>query len=185
MPLADVVGGPPIQDYIVLAGMRSPGRVIVKGASAPRKWDTAPAYGLSGSSSIYIGSEVAKFDVEIACWEPEHFVAWEVFARATLQEPTAFGPSALSMSIQHPQLNDAPLKIKQVVVTNVTQWDQPDDDGLWVRTISFLEFRQRKQAIVKAFEGPPGSPVNVPAPVDPELQLIAAGTVTIAGLVGP
>lgn len=184
MSLADVVGGPPHQDFIVLAGAPSPGLAVVKGAGSPRNWDVQKGYGLTGATTIFTGQDLSKFDVDIFCWEPEHFLAWQVFARLTLVNPP-IGARPTSLSIQHPTLQDPPLTISQVVVTNVSQWEQdPDGSGLWSRTISFLEYRKPRPALVKPFEGPPGSPVAVQPPIDPELLLIQANAAQIAKLAG-
>lgn len=165
---AELLGGPPHQDYINLAGFPSPGAAVVKGAGSPRNWDIQKGYGRSGATTIFTGEDLAKFDVDIFCWEPEHFLAWQIFAQATLVNPP-IGAFPFSMAIQHPALNDAPLSITQVVVTNVTQWEQSDDTGLWCRTISFLQYRKPKDALVKPFEGPPGSPVVVTIADDPSI----------------
>ncbi len=184
MSLADVVGGPPHQDYIVLAGAPSPGYAVVKGAGSPRKWDIQNGYGITGATTIFMGEGLAAFDVDIFCWKAAHFLAWPVFARLTLVNPP-IGSRPTSMSIQHPVLQDPPLSISQVVVTNVTQWEQdPDGGGLWCRTISFLQYRKPRPALVKPFEGPPGSPIVVPQPIDPELLQIQANAAAIAKLGG-
>lgn len=184
MAVADVLGGPPHQDYIVLAGAPTPGLAVVRGAGSPRKWDVRDGYGLTGAVCVFMGEGLASFEVDIFCWEPEHFLAWPIFARLTLVNPP-IGARPTSMSIQHPVLNDPPLSISQVVVTNVGQWEQdPDGNGMWVRTISFLQYRKPRPALVKPFEGPPGSPVNVPPPVDPELLQIQANAAAIAKLAG-
>jgi hypothetical protein len=180
MPLGD--GFTPHQDFIVLQGLPSPGVAVVRGASSPRNWDVQKGYGLTGATTIFTGEDLAKFDVDILAWETQHFIEWEVFARATLVNPP-IGARPISMSIQHPLLNAAPLSILQVVVTNVTQWEQDSDGGgLFMRTISFLQYRKPRPALVKPLEGPPGSPVAVEKPVDPEALEIQANFATIGGL---
>ncbi len=179
--MSDLIPGAPQQDYIVLAGVPSPGKAVVRGASSPRKWDVQAGYGLTGATVIFNGEGLAQFDVDIYVWEPEHFIQWEPFAKLTLENPP-LGARPTSMSIQHPMLNSPPLKITQVVVTNVTQWEPSDETGEWMRTISFLQYRKAKPALVKPLEGPPGSPVNVEPPVDPELLMIKANSEQIAKL---
>lgn len=178
-----VIGVAPEQDYIVLGGVPSPGLAVVKGAGSPRKWDVQNGYGLTGATCIFMGEGLATFDVDIFCWTKAHFALWPAFARLTLVNPP-IGARPTSMFIQHPALNDPPLSISQVVVTNVTQWEQDGDTGLWARTISFLQYRKPRPALVKPFEGPPGSPVVVPQPIDPELLQIQANSAAIAKLAG-
>jgi hypothetical protein len=174
--LADLLGGPPYQDYIVLAGERSPGLAHVRGAGSPRNWDIRAGYGFTGAVVVFTGTGLAKFDVDIFAWENEHFGAWKKFARRCLMAP-APGLRATSMSIQHPELNDPPLTITQVVVEDVTQWEQsPSDPGLWARAIKLIQYRKPTPILVKPAEGPPGSPINVKPPDDPEVALIKTKT---------
>ena len=87
------------------------------------------------------------------------------------------------MSIAHPQLNDPPLTITQCVVTNVTQWEQSSsEEGVFCRTISFLQYRAPLPILVKPFEGPPGNPLAITPPVDPEVMQIKANADQIANL---
>lgn len=182
--MTQLLPGPPHQDFIVLAGAPSPGLAVVKSPGSPRKWDVRDGYGITGAVCVFMGEGLATFDVDIFCWKDEHFVAWPIFARLTLVNPP-LGARPTSMSIQHPILQDPPLSISQVVVTNVGGWEQdPDGGGLWSRTISFLQYRKPRPALVKPFEGPPGSPVIVPPPVDPELLQIQANAAAIAKLSG-
>lgn len=182
--------GPPHQDWIELAGEKSPGVAVVRGAGNPRNWDVRQGYGLTGATVIFTGVGLAKFEVDIFCWRNSHFEDWKKFAKKVLMAPASdaataanAGKKSLSMAITHPALNDPPLSIKQVVVEDVTQWEQsPDAGGLWSRTIKFLEYRQPKPALVKPFEGPPGSPLAVKPPVDPKVMQIQANKAQIAKL---
>lgn len=181
MGLVDL--GAPTQDYIVLGGFPSPGKCVVRGAGSPRKWDVRDGYGITGATSVFMGESLASFDVDIYCWEDHHFIAWPIWAKLTLANPP-IGARPTSQSIKHPQLNDPPLTIDQVVVTNVTQWEDVDDTGLWMRTISFLQYREGRFALVKPFRGPPGSPINVPPPVNPEAAVITSGMASLAAMPG-
>ncbi len=182
--MTQILPGPPHQDFIVLAGAPSPGLAVLKQPGSPRKWDVRDGYGITGAVCVFMGEGLAAFDCDIFCWKDAHFVAWPIWARLCLVNPP-IGARPTSMSIQHPILQDPPLKIDQVVVTNVTGWEQdPDGGGLWARTISFLQYRKPRPALVKPFEGPPGSPVVVPPPVDPELLQIQANSAAIAKLSG-
>ena len=49
----------PYQDYIVLAGQRSPGLAVVRGSDSPRKWDVRNGYGFSGATIVYTGLGLA------------------------------------------------------------------------------------------------------------------------------
>jgi len=133
----------PSQDYIVLAGRRSPGFAEVRGCGSPRSWDVQQGYGFTGAVAIFTGEGLAKFEVDIYAWEPAHFVAWKEWAKATLAPPTPKNRST-SMAIEHPLLNDPPLTITQVVVEDVSQWEQdPDGGGLWCRTVKYGPYCDR------------------------------------------
>jgi hypothetical protein len=181
MSILDLDSELPIQDYIVLAGKRSPGRATVRGASSPRKWDEQAGYAQTGATLIYTGKALAKIEVDIYLWIESQFAEWTRFAQATLIDPKpVLTPS--SLSIQHPMVNREPLYISQVVVDDVTQWEQ-DDSGGFQCTIKLHEFRPRKPALVKPREGPPGSPVVVTP--NPRLAVLAANQAQIARLGGP
>lgn len=139
----------PRQGYIVLSGRRSPGVAHVRGAGSPRKWDTPGGYGIDGSSTVYTGAGLARFDVDIRLWEPEHFIEWNLFARI-LDKPKA--RQAGGLGIRHPLVNGPPLYITSVVVEDVSQFED-NGFGLFVCTIKLLEFRQGKQTGAARLQG--------------------------------
>lgn len=183
MTIISVITGAPYQDHIVLAGQVSPGLAAVRGCSSPRNWDVQKGYGLTGATVIFTGEGLATFDVDIFAWEPEHFTAWEIFARLTLVNPP-IGARPTAMFIQHPQVNDPPISVSDVVVTNVTQWEQGEEGGLWARTISFLQYRKAKPALIKPLGGVPGDPLKIAPPIDPEQIEIQRKSAEIAKLAG-
>jgi len=167
----------PNQDKIILAGYPSPGYAVVKGAQSPRKWDLRTGYGLSGSTALFIGRDVSKFSVDIFLWKPQHFIEWAVFAQVLT------APPFLSLGIQHPTLNAAPISISQVQIENVTQLEQePDGGGLWCSTINFFDFKLRAPALLKPQGGPPALSVEIKKPINPEEALIASNEATRAAL---
>ena len=121
---------------------------------------------------------MVEFDVDIYLWEDWHFPWFDVWAKLIVQPPLGVYPA--SMYIEHPQLNAAPLFIDQVVIKNVTGLEQDDDGGLWCCTISFIQYRKTIPALAKVLEGPPGNPLTVAPPVDPEQQTIVALKASIA-----
>lgn len=182
--VVDLLGGPPYRDYIMLAGKRSPGLAVVRGAGSPRNWDIRQGYGFTGAFVVFTGGGLAKFEVDIFAWESSHFEDWKTFARRTLMPPTR-GMRALSMSIAHPQLNDPPLSITQVVIEDVTQWEQsPSDDGLWARTIKMIQFRGPMPALITPAQGPTPLSVVVAPPATPEEREISALTAEVSRLGG-
>lgn len=170
--LADLLGGPPHQDWIYLGGQRSPGLAVVKGAGSPRNWDIRAGYGMTGAFVVFTGQGLAKFDVDIFAWEKEHFDDWKKFARRVLMAPSV-GLRPRSLPISHPTLNAPPLSILQVVVEDVTQWEQGSDDGLWACTIKLIEYREPIPILLTPRKGPDPVAPNLEPPKSPE-ELLAA-----------
>lgn len=178
------MSGKPYQDFVVLGGLTSPGKAVVRGGGSPRTWDIQQGYGLSGATIVFTGAGLAKFEIDIYAWEDAHFLAWPLFARPTLALPPPVR-IATSLSIQHPELNDFPVSITQCVVEDVTKWEKDPDDSMWMRTIKCIAFRAPKPILQKAYQGPPGDPTKVATPVDPEQQIIANKNAIIQGLLNP
>ncbi len=151
-------GTPPIQDFVILGGEKSPGRATVTGAGSPRKWDKQSGFGFSGASLIFLGEDLSDFDLLIDLWEPEHWVAWNSFARVLEKPP--IGVRAKALEIVHPLINRSPIKITQVVIRDVTQFEQ-SDTGLWTARIPLTAFRAPKPALGK----PNGSIANANNPI--------------------
>lgn len=176
-----LAGGIPRQDFIELGKfptvLRSPGLAVVKNAGSPRNWKPNEGHGLDGATLTYLGANLSKFDVDIFCWMPAHFVEWEFFASLLLCKPLPLPAAGIALpefalSIGHPILNARPWCIDKVVVEDVSSWEQ-NDVGLFSLTIKFIEYRKPVSVLRKAFEGPPGVNASVPAPVDPGEVLIA------------
>ena len=186
------VPGPPYQDYFDLGGFRSPGACVVRAPNSPRKWDERQGHGFSGAFLVFTGAGLSRFEIDVYAWKDEHFLGWKIFAKGALMPPKislgvdSFLPSIgknSSLPIKHPILNDEPHNIDQVVVEDVTGWEQ-DDTGKWVRTIKFIQYKAPVPVLVKAFQGPPGSPIVVKPPANPTEEIIAAKNVTIGALNG-
>lgn len=165
----DPFGLIPAEDFIILAGLRSPGVATIKGAGSPRKWDCQDGYGFSGGSTRFIGNKLAKFDVEIAIWDPAHWVEWQAFS-VLLKKPA--GGAVIPMvglGISHPLLNKAPLEITAVVVDDVSVFVQ-DEYGLWTCTIKFIEFARPKPALGKPLAEIPAASKAPPSAADKAIQ---------------
>lgn len=166
----------PSQRYIILSApgvsLPSPGVAKIKGAGTPRVWDIRKGYGFSGASLVFTGTGLAKFDVDVFIWEPEHWVLWEAFSLLLTNPPPPPGVIPTSLSIGHPILNKKPWNIEKVVVEDVTSWEV-SDRGLWSLTIKFVQYRKPMPAILPPLEGPPGT-TAVPVPLTAQQKLNAA-----------
>lgn len=191
MPLSTDFIGFPKQPYIVLGPYRSPGVATVKGATSPRTWNTPQGFGVDGSTATFIGTKLAKFDVEIKLWLPEQFIAWDLFAALALAKPASFGPGTAktpvaalgAMGVQHPLINGPPLNIKEVVVEDVTQFDQ-SDTGLWTCTIKLLEYKKPIPRFARPIAAIPAVAVPQPTAQDAgeiEMQILVDEATGLAG----
>lgn len=159
---------PPVQDFIILNGRRSPGVCTVTGAGSPRKWDKPTSFGYSGASLTYTGDDVSEFDVIVQIWEHFHWAQWNAFARELEKRSTGLGAKCLH--IVHPVLYRAPLRISQVVVRDVSGFDQVKP-GLWACRIEFTEWRDPVPALGKPNGAiPPVGRAIDPFELDPELK---------------
>lgn len=137
---------PPVQDFIVLNGVRSPGRATIVNAGSPRNWDKQKGWGTTGATLIYTGDDLAEFDVVIDLWLPEHWAQWNTFARVLEKRSTGLGAKFLSIS--HPLLYRAPLRITQVALKNVSQFELAKS-GMWTCRLSFIDWKEPMPALGK------------------------------------
>jgi len=145
--------GRPDQDYIVLSGERSPGKAIVHGLSAPRKWQENDGYALSGASLIFGGNKLCHFEVEIQLWEDDHWKQWDTFAKRLEKPPEGVRPKA--QDIQHPLINRSPHKITSVVVDDVTGGDITED-GMGIYRIKLIAYKAPKPVLARIVASTPG-----------------------------
>lgn len=172
----------PQQDYIMLGGLRSPGRATIIGCGSPRDWDIRKGYGYSGAVVVFTGDSLAKFKVAIDLWLPAHFAEWNRFAKACLAKPP-LGLKPKAMDISHPLLELEPLKVTSVVVEDCSQFDE-DDEGLYTCVIDFLQYRAPKPAIGKPLASIPNAVKKVPTAQDAadlEIQKLVKEFSALAG----
>lgn len=141
------------QDYILLNGLRSPGRADVLSADGlVRSWDERKGYGFSGAFLVYTGDGLPKFTVRLTLWAPpDLFVEWTPFAQQLALSPkglVAADYATFALGIGHPVLNAPPWSISSVVVESVGLPIQ-DDDGLWTIDIKFIVYRAPAPALGK------------------------------------
>lgn len=144
----------PYQSFIMLGPFASPGVARVRGASSIRNWEIKQSYGTSGAAVVFVGTGLAKFEVDIDIWLPEHFIAWDYFASVALLKPIPPLGVGSALGITHPLINAPPLGITSVVVEEVTQFVQ-NSKGLWTCTIKFIEFRAPVTAVARVMVATP------------------------------
>lgn len=140
------VGGPPKLDYVILNGIRTPGRATITGAGSPRTWDKQKGWAMSGATLIFTGDDLSDFEVHVDIWEDRHWTEWTPIAK--LLEKRSTGLGAKFLNIIHPQLYRAPLRITAVAVRDVSQWTK-SKSGLWSCTIALTDWKAPKPALGK------------------------------------
>lgn len=157
-------------DVVVFAAEPTPGVAVVEGGSAsPRKWQEVGGYGLTGATIRFTGLGLAKFDVILSFYTPEHWTAWESYQRGVLAPPKP-GSFARALSVYHPLLKAA--DITQCVVEDISLPKQTQD-GVWQVVVSCKAFRKPKLT----FATPEGAKAT---PTDPDLVQLDANRVLIA-----
>jgi hypothetical protein len=185
------------QDYITLAGFRSPGVArFVKRGHRPRDFDVRKGYGFAGAFVVYTGDNLAKFSVQLECWNPPDLhVEWLFFSSILDKAPQGLTPaltSAFALGIGHPLINEAPLRINSVVIEDFSAWDV-DEYGLWTMTIDFLEFKAPLPALGKpdktipSFDGGNAeqSVANFGGDTSPGAAAVASATDDLIDAMGP
>lgn len=152
----------PALNYVVVQGVRSPGRADLTGCSRPHNWEVVPFFGMGGARTIYKGSSIAKPTLLVTLWEPEHFPAWEAFAKL-LPPPTIGKPLAIGMS--HPKLTAAEIKAVQVEDLGVPE---RQDSGVWLVTVKLIEYNPPAPALVTPRGSVPA--VGPGAPIAPKTK---------------
>lgn len=175
----------PHQDWIVLDGLRSPGKAYVVGAGAPRKWQRPEAYGYTGASQIFIGNPLSSFDVVLELWLDEHWAVWnDRFASLLEKVPSENRPvPQRPLSIVHPVLNRKPWSITAVVVDDVLAPEQ-DDEGMWTIRIKFTSWVAPKKALGKINGKIPGADAANPFASDPVISALLNKQADLGGVLG-
>lgn len=162
---------PPRQDYIVLAGYKSPGVCeFVQPPNSPRNWDERKGYGYSGAFIVYTGDGLGKFRVAFKLWDDpqtpttSQWSDWTDFANNALAKPPK-GQRPKSLSIKHPAISLPPINITTVVVEDVTGFTQ-DDLGLWTCTVDFKEYRAPLPVLGKVQNAIPPVKAAIPTAKD-------------------
>lgn len=146
-------------DYILLAGIKSPGLADVVGASDIRGWDVRKGMGISGAFSVFTGQDLSRFSVRLRLYTDTDWAAWYAWKPIVDKLPTRRGGGGKDsgvLDIWHPVLEG--LDIKAVGAAEVMQPEQTDD-GVWTVEIKFIEFRYPKLTLAKP-EAAAATPVD-------------------------
>jgi hypothetical protein len=135
------------QDYVVIAGHRTPGLCEIIGASSPRNWEELGGSGWSGGILLYRGIKLSHFSIRLYLYESKEggdqhddWGDWFRFRPIVMKRPTIGQPNALDCV--HPFLND--LGITALVIEDVRAPDQVDH-GVWMIELMCIEYRKLRK----------------------------------------
>ena len=132
-------------DWIILAGKPLPGIPRIVGASDPRKWDVRAGYGTSGATTVFTGTDIKEFSIEIEMWDPDQVDYWNDTIVPILEDSRK-GKTALDFYA--PACSEPPINIRSIVVTDPTQLTV-EDDGTITTSIKVMKYAKPKPAVGK------------------------------------
>lgn len=175
------IESPDAWDYCLIQQVRSPGVIPRKGITGhdrDQKFEVKEGKGTQGATETYNGRPPVKFSIKFYLWTAAHFTAWGTF-RPLLKYDPLKAPKERAIAIYHPAL--AENEIADVVVTKIGGLTAEDDNGLYSRTIEFLEYAPPPNANATSTPGATkyttgkddpnnGTPGNQPDPAVVALQ---------------
>jgi hypothetical protein len=181
--------GFPAQDYIVIAGLPSPGKVTILAGSgaSPRGWDERAGYAQTGATLVPTGDKLATIKMRFEFWDPNDLAVWKAFCAKFFTKSLVTSPAGgvgLALSIDHPILKFPPLNLSSFVFLDCTPLTMSDETGLWSQEIEFKQYRKPQPALQK----PPAAIPDIGGPkptaqdaLDAELAAKAAELAALAG----
>lgn len=170
----------PEHNYVVVRGVRSPGRAYFSGLSRPYNWKVEEGYGLSGGWTTFRGRGIAKFTLTIELFTADDFKQWALFSEAiTPKEPTNGADDFLLVQMQHPLL--AAADIKAVAIEDAGVPVKAPNADRWVAEIKCIEYRRAQDALGKADKSIPA--VDKGKPIPPKTdgdRFVAEGVAAVA-----
>lgn len=131
-------------DAAVLAGLQTPGLLLIEKAGSPRQWDERNGYGWSGSFPVFIGQKLSMFSLVFRMYDENDWALYQALRPILVRPPYGKRPQALD--IVHPILMD--LDIRSIVITDVSQLTLAEG-GVWEKTVECMQFRKPKIALAK------------------------------------
>src|SRR5690349_4543050 len=121
-----IIPGSPELNFVVVNGLRSPGRAQLTNVKVPYKWEVKEGYGAEGAFMVFRGRGISRPVLTLTLWRPEHFVEWAFFSQL-LKPPTPLKPLVVDM--RHPILASA--DIKSISVEEIGEPER-QSNGTWV-----------------------------------------------------
>lgn len=157
--------------FFTLSGVKSPGIATLKGGPAACNWDERKGFGLSGSTVVFTGQNVASFSFSIELYNDEDKAGWEKFKK--LLVPPKLGSLAKALDIWHPMLAEE--GITSAVYVDRTFLDE-QSPGVWSTSVNFKQYRRVKMTLAK----PEASKQAPQDPVDRQIEELTAQVKSLA-----
>ena len=161
--LVDGQGFPDV-DWVVLDNRIPPGTSYPTGSGSPRKWDKRAGYGISGAFLVYTGADLSEFEVHVTIWTEEHWTEWLEFS--TVLEKPKQGTKPKAIPIVHPLVNRPPIRITEVVVEDVSQFEPDETRELWTCVIKLSAWKGPEKMLARPSAAIPGANLAVPTAQD-------------------
>lgn len=193
--MSELLTNPP-QDWIKLAGFRSPGLCEIVGARMELEYLVKQPPGATGTRMLYKRRKPSEFEVKIRCYTAEDLAGFEAWRASVLVQPdkrsvvklaavnitdAAGTRTAQAMDIHHPILAD--LGINAVVVLSVSQLERVHDSGVWQCTIKFLQFIGLPEITQAEMDGSQADPVPE-SDADKEIKALSGQVQALAPRAG-
>jgi hypothetical protein len=150
-------------DYLLVAGMMTPGVVTLSGHDRVIGWKVQEADGQNGASTKRNGKQIAKFTATFFLVDDSDRAEWDSFQ--TVLESWVDADTPIAVDVYHPDL--ARNRISAVQISKIGGMTHDGKGGSTV-VVEFLEFRPPKP---KPTKGSDGSSADDPKPTDPNQAL--------------
>jgi len=157
-----------VYDAVVLAGVRSPGKVTISGHDRKIGWDIKKGNGQSGASMTRTSEDPVAFTLTFYLANREDFDAWPSFLG--LINSTVSGPTPKALDIYHPDLVEQGIVS---VVKDTTQGTQHDGKGGQTKVVKLIEYRPPKNKGGSPSGSKTKKPGVQPDPNDPNAAALA------------
>lgn len=152
----------PDHNYVVVSGVKSPGRASFSGLGRPYNWTVEEGYGLEGGFTTFRGRGILKFTLTLELFKPDDFIQWALFSKVITPAAPVTPLKPFLVQMRHPLL--AAADIKAVAVEDAGVPVRAPNGDRWVVTIKLIEHRKSRGALAKADKSVPDADKGKPEP---------------------
>lgn len=132
----DPITQPEVWDVVIFSGIAY-GFCELSGFDREYEWDIKQGRGVQGATCTFVGQGLAKGSVKFFAWEKEHFDSFKTILKIITYDPRKKA-TAQAIQVWHPSLIEQ--NVNAVVPQKIGKWEH-DGQGLYTRTVEFLEFK--------------------------------------------